>query len=443
MLLKTDKKNASDFRVVYTVYNEEISVPLLRRQVVELLIEEKKQSASLNIDFLVFVPIYKYFVSNKNYKTIKNLLINNNINVFRIPSFSPFPLPQFLFRRIMGVGVRPNMVQHWFSLPFIALNTFPIYLLFYLFRGVRIFHCRSYASSLAALMAKFILPGFKFVFDPRSDFPEENVTSENWCETSLDFRVWKFLERAFLKQADAVICISKTYVTHFEKSCAAIKQHVIPNNVDVEKFRFDPDFRRKFRSENGLEDSIVFGYLGGMSYNGWHRPDLYAGAIAEFRKIGKKSKFLFLVPDNAGPILKNHFALSGISEDEYIVHHPNFEDVPKFLSASDYGVFFLDRRKISLGTKITEYTAVGLPFIINSNVLGGLSLLEEADCGIVVDIGLGDRDRVSTVIEAAEQIVRGEFSQHMIRQFAASKFSNQVVSGCYLKVYEELTGKNA
>lgn len=407
----------------------------------ELLIEEKKQCQKLDIYFIVFIPIYRYFIRRKDYEVIKTTLTDNNINVFKIPSFSPFPFPQFLLKRIKDVGIRPNITPHWYSLPFIVLNTFPIYLFFYLFRGIRIFHCRSYASSLAALMAKFILPGFKFIFDPRSDFPEENVTSKNWRKTSLDFRVWKFLERAFLKQADAVICISETYVVHFKKSCVAIKQQVIPNNVDDSKFSFDPDFRRKFRFEQGFGDGIVFCYLGSMSLEGWHRPEIYARAIQEFRKIKRKHKFLFLVPDTVGTLLTKHLALSGISEEEYVVYHPKFEDIPKFLSAGDYGIFFLDKQKISLGTKIAEYTTVGLPIIINSNVLGGVSLLGEADCGLIVNIGLGDRDQGSTIIDAAEQIVRDEFSRCAIRRFAASRFSNRVVSSCYLKVYEDLASR--
>lgn len=117
-----------------------------------------------------------------------------------------------------------------------------------------------------------------------------------------------------------------------------------------------------------MDDKIIFCYLGTLGAGTWHDPQLYAQLMLRFRTIANKHLFLFLIPQGSQPYTQKLFRESGIKESEFLLLSPTYDEVPKLLSAADYGLLYLGKEKIALGTKVVEYNAVGLPVLVNSNV---------------------------------------------------------------------------
>ena len=242
------------------------------------------------------------------------------------------------------------------------------------------------------------------------------------------------MESQLIRSSDVTICISDRYREHFRENTKDFQYQIIPNNVNISQFHFDNDFRKAYRLDRGIDNKVVFCYLGNILAYGWNRPDIYAKVILNYRNYQKDHIFLFLVPKRANPLIQQVFSDYGIHDDEYILENPSYFDVAKYLSIADHGLLYLDKRSIRLGTKIAEYTAVGIPSIVNSNVESAVSFVRQNRCGHVIDIGLYDLDRLPCDVN--ERLRGGSYSRELIINLCRENFSNEIVSDKYLAIYE-------
>ena len=96
-----------------------------------------------------------------------------------------------------------------------------------------------------------------------------------------------------MQHSDATIAIAPTYIDHYKKISPKTNYKIIPNNVDVSRFRPDTEFRLKFRSKNNIENnSLLFCYCGSMGSASWHRANIYAQYILKLRKMQMPHHFL-------------------------------------------------------------------------------------------------------------------------------------------------------
>lgn len=429
--------NCRQSNIAYVTYNELLWHPLLKRQAIELLYAIKARFVS-SFYIISFIPLVYYIRFRLNISEIKRELKSKEIHPIVIPSFAPFPFPYLLPIYKKGQGWKIILKVSMISTPFVILNTLPVLVAVYIFFRVRIFHFRSYPATLSAPVCKLFLPNFRFVFDPRSDFPEENITAGNWRSKSLSFAFWKMAERIIIKRADSIICISDSQIMNYKKSIDSKKYVLIPNNVDTDRFSTGyVGFRQKYREKTGIDNKLVFCYSGTITFNSWHNPDIYAKAIKSFRVLKKPHLFLFLISQYSNATLSKAFAESGVRENEYIICNPKYDEVPMYLAIADYGIMFLEKKKVSLGTKLVEYLATGLPVIVNSNVGGAISMLEKNQMGLVIDIGLGDMDRrIDT--DKILMLDNIYFSHGKIRDFCYLYFSNDTISNKYIEIYLNL-----
>jgi glycosyltransferase involved in cell wall biosynthesis len=403
--------------VAYLIFDEILWHPVIKGQVVELIKKIKPKAKIDNYYLISFLPLHRILKNRKKISAARDELENFGIDLVLMPT------PYFP-RRFAFAG-------RWYLLPVVLLATLPVLLCIFLIKEISLFHCRSYPITTAALILKRIF-GTKFIFDPRSDFPEENITAGRWTETSLSFKMWKLLERLFLKNSNATIAIASTYNKHFQSVFRDSRLYEIPNNVDVEKFVRDDSFRDAYRDESGIGRKIVFCYEGSMGYH-WHNPEVYAQYIVEMRALQEDHIFLFVIPKSDVTPLKETFDEYGIDSAEYLVEHADFTDVPKYLSVADFGLEFMERYKIAMGIKFAEYLAMGLPVVINSQVGGARTIIEEYGVGTILD--LGQNNFLEQLIELIEN--RDEIAKKC-RSLAEALFSNEVVSNRYAHLYEQL-----
>ena len=329
-------------RVAYVIWIEGLGSPILKGQVIEILKRIGNNFSKTNkLFFFCFQPAHHILLHYQEIQKIKKELRNNNINLIIIPCLI---LPRFI-----------NWFNaKWYIIPLIFIYTFPALLFLGIIKNIELFHCRSYPVTLSAIVVKKLIK-IRVIFDPRSDFPEENITAGWWTDSSLSYKIWKYLEKKYLTGSDVTIAIANTYVEHFKKISPYSKFVVIPNNVDVKKFKFGKKSCQKFRMKNGIKkDEILFCYSGSIG-NHWHKPEIYAKFIIKLRKLSITHRFLFITHNI--DMLKKTFNQFSIRQEEYFAVSSEFWDVPKYLSIADFGLIFMDRFKIAMAIKTAEYLA--------------------------------------------------------------------------------------
>lgn len=435
--------STKNLHVCYVIYCEEIWNPLLKRQVLELLQTAAKSGADVRIRLLYIFPWYWKFIKKDKFKAFKDEFDIAPIEVKFLPVLFPFPFPYFFPKYIKGLGLRPFEPDSSRFFWVIKLLVLPILFKYAFIDDFKIFHCRSYPSSAILLPLKKFSKKIKLVFDPRSDYPEENLLQSSWKRNSHAFRFWKKQEKELLQYASVTVCISAYYQQHYQKYCTDFKFKVIPNNVDCSAFRFNATARERIRHKYNFGDKVIFCYLGSMGIGGWHCPYIYAKLIKEFRAVPHQHLFLFLVPESSRSHIEKAFSENGIDMSEYLIIHPAYNQVPDYLSASDYGLIYLQKEKIALGTKVVEYNAAGLPVLVNSNVISAAGYVQQHHTGLVINMALGDLDKVRTPlhnIDFAKPEI--QFSRERIAKTAVSFFSNEKVASDYVQVYQALQGKS-
>lgn len=405
--------------IAYAIWLENLQSPILKSQVFDILKEINKISFEKNIYIFAFQSVIHLLRHYKELNEIKRNMKSNNINLIIIPCLI---LPRYI-----------NWFSaQWYIVPFIFLFSFPILLFLVYYKSIDILHCRSYPVMLAAITTKKIRKNIKLIFDPRSPFPEENITANRWNASSFSYKLWKNLEKQFLKDSDITVAITDTYVKHFKKISPRSGFAIIPNNVDVKRFMPNDKLRMSHRAELHLnDDEIIFAYSGSMG-NHWNNPNIYAKFIIKLRQLNIKHRFLFLTPDKK--VLKEIFDKYNIKKDEYFNICVEFNNVPKYLSIADFGINLMDKKDIRMSTKTCEYLAMGLPVVINLNVLGAKEIVEKYNVGLVIK----DINKVN--IEEVEEIINGKDSISLeCRKLAIEKFSNEKIARQYVDIYKRLS----
>lgn len=405
--------------IAYNIWIEKLDSNIIKGQVIETL-KAVSKSADYKIYIFSFYLFHTLLFSRKKLKNIKDELKSNNIYLILIP--------------FLGLPRVNWFSAYWYMLPIIVIQSFPLLLFMSIRKKIDIIHCRSYVPMIASLFVKKIKKDIRVVFDPRSPFPEENITSKRWSNSSISYKLWKRCEIWFLKQADSVIAISSTYTKHYKKAFGASKIFEIPNNVNIDIFKADSIKKLEMRNKLGIGiDEIVFVYCGSLKCN-WNNPDTYANFIEKARKLSIKHRFLFITSDKDN--VKHIFDEREINSDEYIIVSANFKDVPQYLNAGDIGINLMEIPDIRLSIKSVEYLAMGLPLLINSNVLGAKALVKKYSVGII----LGEKwDMNLYLIENLINDLK-KITEHC-RKTACEIFSTYKVAEKYTNMYQMISNK--
>ncbi len=425
-------------KVAYLMFNDEPWKPLIRRQVLELLSQIQQEGRDMSIILLVAYPWYWHLTHRLSLRRKVREFVPKTVKLRLLPL--PFPAPVPHWRPVFhnDRGWRPNKTLNASSLPYLGYLLLPYLAKLHLLDGVRIFHGRSYPATAALQYFKDYFPKVRIVFDPRSDFPEENKSLNGIFDKSTDFNFWKLKERQLLQQSDATICISDYYQKHYKENGLSGGE-IIGNNVDTSLFKFSEDRRKSLRRDLQLEDHLIFCYLGTMYPGTWHEPHFYAEFLKQLLKYEANYCLLFLVPVENSEFISERMTAEGIDPSCYRIIHPHYEEVPHYLSASDYGLFFLRHKKIALSVKLVEYNAVGLPVLVNENAISAAQFVRRYHTGKVLNLGLGDWDtRVSEWREGDLSALLKVFCRQDIAAIARAKFSNERVASHYLKLYRKL-----
>jgi len=263
-------------------------------------------------------------------------------------------------------------------------------------------HCRSYVAAATAikLLYKFHVP---FLFDMRGFWVDERVDSRHW---NLNNPFYKILYKLYKKK-------EKTY---FSKSA-----HIIT-------------LTQKGKEKLGIsDDQKVISYLG--SLGGWYMTDEMLDFFAVMKKRIPESKLLFITKDNKEQIIKKAF-IRGISEKDILVQPATRNEVPLYLSVSDWSVFFIKdvySKKASSPTKQGEIMGMGIPIICNDIGDTGY-IIKDTNSGFITEgFSLIEYNKIVDNLERLKTINRSD-----IRDGAFHYFDLQNGVADYRKAYEKI-----
>lgn len=291
-----------------------------------------------------------------------------------------------------------------------------------------------YANTAAAAFCSLSgrLTKVPLVFDMHGDLLQELLLR---CEYGLDpkflanYALLKIMEFANLKSSNQIICVSNRMIDylHNSKGVALEKMDYVTNGVDLDFFRYKKDKIQELKEKLGLEDKLIFGYVGGFqSWQGIENMINSAKSIKDdgiaFLIVGGERK-----QDNTDK--KNTIFIPKINRLE----------VPDYYSLCD--VLVLPRpshlaTELAAPTKFAEYTSMSKP-VLTSNVGDAADLVKKYNSGIVVENnsvdGMVNGINQFKNLDAAELKRMGQNS----RKLAENEFDWKLVGENLLKSLEK------
>lgn len=387
-------------RVAYLVYIENPNTGLFKSQVLGLL-DELALDREIEISLVAIWQPWIYFKNYKDIVTLKNKLRKENVRLVSIPLGLP---GRYFFE----------------NKALLSLNTLYIYTVLKLVRinEYDIVHGRGFFISYVAALLK---GKFKLIFDLRSFFVEENISTGKWNKKDLIYKKWKEIERYTVQKADHAVVVSRPMIQAIDYLKNNIRY--IPIGFNEKDYQVSAIHREKIRKELGVNNKKVIVYSGSLQLNFWNDLSVYAKYFTMINEFLDDVHFLILTNSDHENIV-GYFIDCSVHNFSILNVKPH--DIPVYLSAADVGIQVMNKMEDSqsrFGVKVVEYWASGLPVITNKNVGGICNLIEENNyLGVVLDTidDLNDLSYDKTI---------------EIKKFAVENFSFKKVAKDYLSLY--------
>jgi glycosyltransferase involved in cell wall biosynthesis len=304
-----------------------------------------------------------------------------------------------------------------------------------------IIHCRSYVATLLAVLMKYFFKDVRVIFDPRGFWPEEGVVTCLWSETSLNFGFWKRVEKYLLRRCDKVIALSDSFAARIGQLEKGADSAVIYASANLQEFERARQFRDLKKRDLGLEGKTVFVYNGGLG--AWHDPSLLAQVFKTASQALSDTKLLAITGYNRGK-LESAFRSAGLRTEDFLVIAAKPQQVPGYLVTGDYGIVPLKEinepgamtvvADTMIGTKVAEYLACGLPIVVNKNVGGLKSLMEQYKIGVFFD-----SENLAELLPALRHVHESYAQYRTDCELVASRFfSLDQTANSYYQVYRRI-----
>jgi glycosyltransferase involved in cell wall biosynthesis len=166
--------------------------------------------------------------------------------------------------------------------------------------------------------------------------------------------------------------------------CATM-QTIVPSCVDADLFKFCSNARSDIRNKLGIgEDRIVMTYIGSLSV--WQMIHETITLVSALRSTNKNIFFLLLTKDDPSTVVPLLVKIGDVNID-YTVLAVAHNEVPKYLSASDYGLLLREDSIVNLvssPTKFAEYIAAGVPVIATAHAGDAVDHINKYDTGWII-----------------------------------------------------------
>ncbi|MCX6731769.1 MAG: glycosyltransferase family 4 protein [Candidatus Parcubacteria bacterium] len=272
-------------------------------------------------------------------------------------------------------------------------------------------------AGFAALFFKFFYPRTKFLLtlqegDP-FDYPKKQMGA-----------LWLFLKplfRAIFTKADYIQAISN-YLADWAKEMGAKNVEVVPNGVNVEKFK------SQISNLKSNDDKILITVSRLVKKNA-------VGDIIEALKFLPENIKLWIIGN--GPKeknLKSQISNLKINDRVKFFGEVSQNDLPKYLSQAD--IFVRPSLSEGLGTAFLEAMAVGLP-VIATRVGGIPDFLKDNETGLFCEI-----NNPKSIAEKVKILLENEGLRNKIitnaKKMVIENYDWDLIAGKMKKIFKKL-----
>ena len=398
---------------------EDLCSGLFQTQVIDLLTSINKKDSNINFEILIINRFWKIKQHLPQIVKLKKIFKQKSIGV-KI-TYLPFLPP-----------LRKAECNYYYSKFVTIWLTIIIY--FTKFKKFDIIHCRSYWPTFAALKI-FNCP---IIFDLRSLWVLENLSSGNIKSNSKAYDYWNIAEKSALEKSDYSVVVSSGMVNYINSRINIPKVELIPISVDMNKFKFFQNKRNELRNFYKLNNKIVIAYSGSLGMS-----------MINILSLKKMFNFLldlnnsihFLILTSEKVKTFESLIFDDVKNDRYTILQPKLENIPSLLSICDFGSHALPYQLDSdtrLGTKVVEYWSCGLPVIVNKNVGAACNyIMDNNFLGIIYDENINNKNLFFKKIVDLNGNCRS-----LIINFSKNNFSTDIISNKYIDMYYNQLNNN-
>lgn len=296
---------------------------------------------------------------------------------------------------------------------------------------VELIHARSYIPAGVALAAHR-LDGVPFIFDMRALWPEERITAGQLRRGSIVHCLLQRLERLCLRDAAAVVSLTKVAVTHlrgtYPDELVGQRIAVIPTCADLERFTYPAK----------PPQTPVYGCVGTV-LSGWFRLDWLAAFFCAAARREPEAQFEVVTRDHADAV-RAALDPEGRLGGRLSIYPCPSEQVHEAVQRQTVSAMFYAGGAVSeLGrspTRMAEILGCGLPVIANEGVGDVADIIRQYNVGKIVQDGTEAAMMVAldelAVLRADPELPK------RCRQAAEDVFSLTVGTEAYRKLYAEI-----
>lgn len=234
-----------------------------------------------------------------------------------------------------------------------------------------ILHAHSPAlNGLAALKAarKHNIP---LVYECRAFWEDAAVDHGTTSEGSLRYRLTKMLETHVFKQANAITTICEGLRSDIaSRGIPAEKITVIPNAVDIEKFSFGVAPDQTLRTQLGLQDKIVLGFIG--SFYAYEGLPLLLAALPTILQKQPETRLLLVGGGPQEALIKQKTQELGLQQQVIFTGRVPHDQVQDYYNQVDIFVYpRLSMRLTDLVTPLKPLEAMAQGRLVIASDVGG------------------------------------------------------------------------
>lgn len=281
----------------------------------------------------------------------------------------------------------------------------------------------------ARLSAEFKIPFFVESMEPHADYMYESGVWERWDPRYI---AQKLGERSIKSRATGIITLTENFRFQLiSEDVNPDKLKVVPCVTDLDMFNYSSEIRDQIRRKYNIPPDAIVGINVGK-YGGIYHLDKAFQLFNTLFSIIPNFYLFLLTPD---PILARGLASSaGLPEERCFIDRVPFNEVSKYLSASDFGFVLVKpstSRIFCSAIKTGEYWACGLPIIITERVGDDTKIISQSGFGFVWD---GEIENIHNKVKTFIQLIN-ESEVKSIGRSLAMKYRNPT---CILSGYKSL-----
>ena len=233
---------------------------------------------------------------------------------------------------------------------------------------IQIVHVRGYQMAVIGLCLKRIFRT-RFVFDPRTLWPDQYLEHGRWRESSPMFRIAKWSERRFLLGADVIVSLTHSAVRAMREfpylQHRTTRFEVITTCTNLQLFR--PPEGGDVQNARCRAGRFTLGHVGSVGFYN------FDAEVECFKLLGiiRPGAHFSIINRNEHMRIRDRLNAFLIPEDYVTVRAVEHAKVVEEMWKMDAGILFLNSALCRLHitpTKLGEFLACGIPCLINAGV---------------------------------------------------------------------------